>query len=119
MIAALESERGHEVALCRIRVQTSDWFGAPPSGPAGSVCTFVSVSPAGATLAAESHGVGEDRVGLHGTAGQNSCAVFQFVIGAPSLFQVGWSEFILDDAVLIIKHRQMSSLSSTWSLLVK
>lgn len=85
MKTAQESERDDVVALARVRVDTSDWFGTLSSVHAGPVGALIAVSPAGTTVAAESHRVGEDGVGIDRTAGQNGCAVLHLVIGAASL----------------------------------
>lgn len=103
-----ESERDHIVALARVWVETSDWFGAPSAVHAGPVCTLVAVSPAGATVAAESHRVGEDRIGLNGTAGQYGCAVFHLVIGTASLDKEAWPKYIPHVAVLLTIHKHMN-----------
>lgn len=95
------SERDHVVALVGIRVETSDWFGTPSSVRAGPVCAFIAVSPAGPTVAAEGHGVGEDRVGVDGTAGQHGCAVFHFVISTASLDKEAGAEYVPHVAVLL------------------
>lgn len=80
-----QSERDHVIALARVRIDTSNWFGTLSSVHAGSVCALIAVSPAGTTVAAESHRVGVDRVGVEGTARQYGCTVLNLVIGAASL----------------------------------
>lgn len=95
------SERDLIVALAWIWVETSDWFGTPISIPAGPVCTLVAVGPAGTAVAAESHGVGEDRIGVSGTAGQYGCAVFHLVISAASLDKKAQAEYLRHVAVLL------------------
>lgn len=80
-----KSERDHVAALLRIWIKTSDWFGTSSSVGAGPVSTLITVGPAGTAVAAESHGVGEDRVGVHWTARQYGRAVFHLVIGTASL----------------------------------
>lgn len=67
--------------------------------------TLVAVSPAGTTVAAESHRVGEDRIGVSGTAGQYDRTVFHLVIGAASLDEEAWPEYIWHVAVLLTTRR--------------
>lgn len=99
------SEGDQIVALAWIWVETSDWFGTPISVHAGPVRTLVAISPAGATVAAESHRVGEDRIGMSGTAGQYGRAVFHLVIGAASLDKEAWPKYIRHVAVLLTIRR--------------
>lgn len=80
-----ESEGDHVAAVARVRVQMSDGFGTPGSVHAGPVGTLVAVSPAGTTVAAEGHRIGEGRIGVDGAAGQYGCTIFHFVVGAASL----------------------------------
>lgn len=110
MITTEESERDHVVALARVWVDASYWFGTPRSVHAGPVRALVAVSPAGTAVAAESHGVGEDGVGVNGTAGQYGCAVFHLVIGAASLDEEAWADYIPHVAVLLITYTNKSEL---------
>lgn len=72
--------------------------------------TLVAVSPAGATVAAESHRVGEGRIGVDGAAGQYSCAVFHLVVGTASLDQEAWSKYVPHVAVLLTTHKHTSAI---------
>lgn len=110
MTATEASEWNHVAALLRVRVQTSDWFGAAGAAHAGPVCALIAVGPAGTTVAAESHGVGEDRVGVDGAAGQHGRAVFHLVVGTTSLDEEAWAEYIPQVAVLLTAHKHMSGL---------
>lgn len=107
LITTDESERDHVVALARVRVDTSHWFGTPSSVHAGPVCTLIAVSPAGTAVAAESHWVGKDGVSVDRTAGQYGCAVFHIVIGTASLDKEAWAESIPHVAVLLTIHKHM------------
>lgn len=64
---------------------------------------LVTVSPAGTTVAAESHGVGDDGVGVDRTAGQYGCAVLHLVIGTTSLDEEAWAQDVPHVTVLVTK----------------
>lgn len=103
-----KSERDHVVALARIWVESFDWFGTPSSIHTGPVCALITISPAGTTVTAESHRVGEDRVGVDGTAREYGCPVFHLVIGAASLDKEASADYIPHVAVLLIIHKHMN-----------
>lgn len=84
----------------------SDRFGTPNTIYAGPMCTFIAVGPAGITVAAESHRVGESRISINGTAGQYSCAVFYLVIGTTSLDKEAWPDYVPYVAVLFTTNKQ-------------
>lgn len=85
----IESVGDHVVAPVRVRrVEVLDWFGTAGSVHAGPVCTLVTVSPAGAAVAAEGYRVGEHGVGHSRAARKDGCAVLHLVIGAASLDNV-------------------------------
>lgn len=86
-------------------VGMSDWFGTPNTIYAGPMCTFIAVSPAGTTVAAESHRVGESGISIDGTAGQYSCAVFYLVIGTTSLDKEAWPNYVPYVAVLFTTNK--------------
>lgn len=94
--------------MARVRVDTSNWFGTFSSVHTGSVGTFVTVGPAGTTVAAESHRVGEGGVGIDRTAGQYGCAVLHLVIGTTSLDEEAWAQYIPHITVLH-EHRSTRS----------
>lgn len=102
-----ESEGDHVAALAGVRVQMSDWFGTPGSVHAGPVGTLVAVSPAGTTVAAEGHRIGEGRIGVDGAAGQYGRAVFHFVVRAASLDKEAGPKNIPHVAVLLTTHKHM------------
>lgn len=108
--SARELEGDHVVALDWEWVQISERFGAPGSIHAGPVRTLVAVSPAGATVAAESYWVCEDRIGVDGAAGQYSSAVFHLVVGTASLDQEAWSKYVPHVAVLFTTHKHTSAI---------
>lgn len=83
--SASGSEREDVVARARVGVKPPHRFGARRSGRATSVRTLVTLSLAGATVAAESHRVGEDGAGVEGTARQDGRAVLHLLVGAASL----------------------------------
>lgn len=105
-----ESKRDNIVAVARIWVDTPNRLGTLCSIHAGSVCALISVSSACTAVAAESHRVGEDRVGFNGTARQNSSVVFNLIIGAAPLDKETWAKNIPHVAVLVItyKHRDQT-----------
>lgn len=84
----IKSGGDHVVTPVRVRVEASDWFGTAGSVHAGPVCTLVTVSPAGAAVAAEGYRVGEHGVGCSRAAGKDGRAVLHLVIGAASLDNV-------------------------------
>lgn len=108
--SARELEGDHVVALAWKWVQISERFGAPGSIHAGPMHTLVAVSPAGATVTAESHWVCEGRIGIDGAAGQYSCAVLHLVVGTASLDQEAWSKYVPHVAVLFTTHKQTSAV---------
>ena len=96
-------------------MEACDWFGTSGSVPAGPVRALIAVSPAGTTVAAESHGVGEDRVGVEGAAGQDGCAVFHLVVGTASLDKEARAEYVPHVAVLFTQTQ--GSTSNTFQVL--
>lgn len=113
-----ESERDHVVSLARVRVETSHWFGTASSVRAGPLYALIAVRPAGPTVAAEGHGVGEDGVGVHGAAGQYGRTVFHLVIGTASLDQEACAEWVLQVTVLLnIQYTNTSSTHYTFQIL--
>lgn len=108
MMMTCESEGDHVAALARVGVQMSDWFGTPGSVHAGPVGTLVAVGPAGTTVAAEGHRIGEGRIGVDRAAGQYGCAVFHFVVGAASLDKEAGPKYTPHVAVLLTTNRQMN-----------
>lgn len=87
-----ESGGDHVVAQVGVRVEASDRFAAPRTVDAGPVRTLVTVSPAGAAVAAEGYGVGEDGVGRSRAAGKDGRAVLHLVVGAASLDEEAWAK---------------------------
>lgn len=61
------------------------WFGAAPFAAAAPVSAVDALGCAGATAAAESHGEGEDGVGVEGAARQDGRAVLHLVVSAERL----------------------------------
>lgn len=81
----IKAERSVRACWIRVRVDVSDWFGAPLSATAASVSAVNALSCAGAAAAAKSHGIGEDGVGVDGAARQDGGAVLHLVVGAARL----------------------------------
>lgn len=99
-------KRNNVVALAGVWENTSDWFGTLGVVHAAPVCTLIAFSLACTTVAAESHRVGEDRVGAKGTAGQYGCTVLHPVIGTASLKKEACAKGIPHVAVLITTQTQ-------------
>lgn len=95
-----------------MRVEASHWFSTAHSVHAGPVCTLVTVSPAGAAVAAEGYRVGKHRVGSGRAAGKDDSAVLHFVIGAASLDDVPRTKKILHVAVLLSTQKQNENCMS-------
>lgn len=95
----------HVVALAWVRVDASDWFGTLRSICAGPVRALVAVGPAGTTVAAQSHGVAKDRVGVDGAARQDGGAVFDLIVGAAPLDKEAPAKNVPHVAVLVDTHK--------------
>lgn len=85
MITIKTSERDDVVALAGIWINSPDWFGTHSSAHATPLCALIAFCFTCTTVAAKSHGVGEDRAGVDGAARQDGCTVLHLVVGAPSL----------------------------------
>ena len=78
----------------------SDGLGTRGPVAAGSVGALIDCGVAGSAVAAEGHGVAEQRAALAGAAGQDGRAVLHLVVGAASLEQKAQAHQVSDVAVL-------------------
>ena len=97
------SVEANVVALARVWVEVSQRLGAPGTVSYGFVGAFIAVRVAGAAVAADSHRVGEEGVGVGRAPWQDSCPVLHLVVHTASLEQESRTRQFLDVAVLKIQ----------------
>lgn len=70
------------------------------------------------SIQVRAHRVGEDRVGIDGTAGQYDCTVFHLVVGTASLDKKAWAEYLPHVAVLLTIHKHMNKFILIFEMIV-